>query len=196
MIHIGLTGGIASGKSSIAKQFEQLGVPVIDADKAARTAVELGTPGLAELIALFGDTILQSDGTLDRKALRQQIFDNPSQRQQVEQVLHPRIAEIMLQQAAQCNTPYLIFMIPLLTQKAGRYPIDRILVVDLPESLQIERVMQRDQITRQAAEKILQAQLSREERLKIADDLILNIDATTIPEQVARLHQQYLQLTP
>ncbi len=194
MIHIGLTGGIASGKSTVANRFAEHGVPIIDADEASRLAVAPNSPGLSALVAQFGSDILATDGTLNRKKLRREIFNHPQLRLQVEQILHPIIAEIMLQQAAATDAPYLIFMIPLLTQKKGRYPIDRILVVDLPESLQIERVMQRDQITRQEAEAILDAQLGRQERLKIADDTILNINANSIPEQVEQLHQLYLQL--
>ncbi len=194
MIRIGLTGGIASGKSRVATHFEALGVPVIDADEAARTAVEPGSTGLEEIISRFGPQALADDGTLNRKALRQQIFEHPEQRLLLEQILHPRIAEIMLQQAATISTPYLIFMIPLLTGKEGRYPIDRILVVDLPESLQIERVMQRDQISREEAQAILNAQMGREERLQIADDVILNQDPQQTQAAVEQLHQQYLQL--
>lgn len=194
MIHIGLTGGIASGKSTIAKLFTERGVPVIDADEASRLAVAPGSPGLNALVAQLGCEILTANGTLDRKRLRQQIFNHPQQRLQVEQILHPIIAEMMLQQAAATEAPYLIFMIPLLTQKEGRYPIDRILVVDLPEPLQIERVMQRDRISREEAETTLAAQLSREARLQIADDTILNIDANTVGKQVEQLHQQYLQI--
>ena len=194
MIHIGLTGGIASGKSRVAALFEQLNVPVIDADLAARSAVEPGSLGLSKIIQQFGTAILNEDGTLNRKQLRQQIFEAPEKRLQLEQILHPLIAEIMLKQAAQIKAPYLIFMIPLLTQKQGRYPIDQILVVDLPEPLQIERLMQRDQITQAEAEAILDAQLSREARLQLADDLILNIDAKQLPAAVKKLHQEYLQL--
>jgi dephospho-CoA kinase len=195
MFHVGLTGGIGCGKSTIAAHFTRLGVAVIDADEVAREVVKPGTPGLSGLRAQFGDAILQLDGRLNRAALRQQIFDNPQQRQQVEELLHPLIADLMLQQAAACDTPYLIFMIPLLTGKEGRYPIDRILVVDLPEPLQLERVMQRDQITREAATAILQAQLSRQQRLEIADETILNIDTEGVAQQVEQLHQLYLQLS-
>lgn len=194
MIHIALTGGIASGKSTVAEAFQTHGVPVIDADEAARTAVLPGSTGLAALIALTGPEILHPDGTLNRGELRQRIFTDPTLRQSVEEVLHPQITEIMLQQAATQQTPYLIFMIPLLTQREGRYPIDRILVVDIPEALQIERVMKRDQIDQQQAEAILQAQPGRQQRLSLADDIITNLDRETLPAQVDALHQQYLQL--
>lgn len=194
MIHIGLTGGIASGKSFVGRLFEAEGVTVLDADEAARCAVEPGSPGLEAVVAQFGTTVLHSDGTLNRKALRQQIFDSPQKRLQLEQILHPRIAEIMLQWAAQVDAPYLIFMIPLLNSRAGRYPIDRILVIDVPESVQIERLMERDQITEAEAEATLAAQISREARLQLADDLILNLNKETLPAAVRQLHQQYLQL--
>ncbi len=196
MLHIGLTGGIASGKSSAAKLFQAHGVTVLDADQAARSAVLPGSEGLGELVALFGTTILNQQGELDRKRLRQRIFANPTDREAVEQILHPRIAEIMLQQAAQVSAPYLIFMIPLLTdRRGGIYSIDRVLVIDLPESLQISRVMKRDQITRQQAEAIIQTQMERPQRLRMADDILLNLDPAELPQAVDRLHQQYLLLT-
>ncbi len=194
MIRVALTGGIASGKSSVAELFAAHGVPILDADLAARTVVAPGSPGLQGVVERFGSELLQQDGTLDRKRLRAIIFADPVERQALEQLLHPLIAENLLQQARAITAPYLIFMIPLLTQRQGPYPIDRVLVVDLPRSLQIERVMARDQINRQQAEAILAAQPDRDHRLALADDTIINIDRTTLPGQVERLHQQYLQL--
>ncbi len=194
MIHVVLTGGIASGKSTVATIFESLGAPIIDADIAARQVVAPGSDGLRQVINHFGDEILDEKGTLNRKALRERIFAKPRQRLALEQILHPLIAQSMIEQAANLSTPYLIFVIPLLTSRKSNYPIDRILVVDAPEQLQIERVMLRDQITEEQARNILEAQPTRKERLRLADDIILNLERASLQGTVEQLHQQYLQL--
>lgn len=191
---VGLTGGIGSGKSAAAALFAQRGVHVVDADDAARWVVEPGTPGLAGLVQLFGTDILQADGQLDRAALRALIFAEPAKRKQVEQLLHPLIRQALDDNLASAQTPYAILVSPLLIE-AGQYQrVQRVLVVDVPEALQLQRVLQRDGVDETQVRAILAAQLSREQRLQHADDIIRN-DGTLeqLEQQVDLLHQQYLQ---
>lgn len=191
---VGLTGGIGSGKSAAAALFAQRGVHVVDADDAARWVVEPGTPGLAGLVQLFGTDILQADGQLDRAALRALIFAEPAKRKQVEQLLHPLIRQALDDNLASAQTPYAILVSPLLIE-AGQYQrVQRVLVVDVPEALQLQRVLQRDGVDETQVRAILAAQLSREQRLQHADDIIRN-DGTLeqLEQQVEVLHQQYLQ---
>ncbi|HIJ21956.1 MAG: dephospho-CoA kinase [Gammaproteobacteria bacterium] len=195
MIHIGLTGGIACGKSSAAEYFTTLGIPVLDADQAARTAVETGSIGLHKIYKRFGAKVLHEDKTLNRAVLRKIIFTDPAQRHFVEQTLHPIIASILNEQAKQLDASYLIYMIPLLLEKNGRYPIDRILLIDLPQPLQLERLMERDHLSPEEAEAIIAAQPSRESRIALADDTILNLAPSDLQQGIAQLHQQYLQLS-
>ena len=191
---IGLTGGIGSGKSTVALLFEQHGIPVIDADLVARQVVEPHSEGLSTLTEALDNRILKADGTLNRAALRERIFSNPGDRATVEAILHPRIHAAIEQKITKIDAPYLILMIPLLIESRSSYPVNRILVVDLPTSQQLERVMRRDGITQDAAQAILDAQADREERLRAADDIITNIDQHTLTDQVERLHQTYLAL--
>jgi len=191
---IGLTGGIGSGKSTIANLFAKLGAPVLDADMAARSVVEPGSSGLKELTETLGEDIVKTDGELDRTKLRQQIFSSPEQRKVVEQILHPRILNLLTEEAAKIDAPYIILVVPLLIESQSKYPVDRILVIDIPEREQIKRVVARDNITPPEAEKIVATQATREERLHHADDVIVNIDNTLAQKQVAQLHKSYLQL--
>ncbi len=191
---IGLTGGIGSGKSTVANLFKKLGASILDADVAARRVVEPGSSGLRDLTEALGEDIVKDDGELDRTRLRQQIFSNPAQREVVEEILHPRIFDMLQKEIAETTAPYIILVVPLLLESDREYPVGRILVVDLPESEQIRRVMARDHMTQPEVEKIIAAQASREERLNRADDVISNIDAASVPEQVERLHESYLQL--
>ena len=173
----GLTGGIASGKSAVADRFIALGVAVADADVAARAVVEPGEPALAEVVAAFGDELLQSDGRLDRGALRARVFADADARRQLEAILHPRIRTVLRQACADAAGPYAVVAIPLLVEGGARtsYPwLDRILVVDVPEELQRARLMQRDGIDATLAERMLGAQAGRRQRLAIADDVIVN----------------------
>ena len=177
MFAIGLTGGIASGKSAVADRFKSKGIAVIDADLAAREVVEPGQPALAEIVALFGPDVLLPDGGLDRASLRRHVFANDDARRALEAILHPRIRIAMRQDAERAGGPYVIVAIPLLTEGGGRaaYPwLDRILVVDVPRDLQRARVMQRDDIDATLADRMIAAQASREARLAIADDVIVN----------------------
>jgi dephospho-CoA kinase len=193
---IGLTGGIASGKSTVAQRFQELGVPVIDADESARSVVAPGTSGLADIIGRFGRTILTANGELDRRALRRMIFADPARRRELEAILHPLIRADMQSRAADCVGAYLILAIPLLIEGGDRQRVDRILVVDIDENIQRDRLLARDGGTAQEADAILAAQASRASRLKAADDVLPNGGTVRdLRRSVDQLHQRYLSLT-
>lgn len=199
MLLIGLTGGIASGKTLVSDAFAELGAPVIDADLLAREVVEPGSKGLTQLAEHFGNTILSDDQTLNRPALRTIIFADPAQRKTVDAILHPLIRDLSEQRikaAATQNNAYAVYAIPLLLETNQVERFDRIAVVDVPKEIQIERLMARDETTREKAASILAAQANREERLAIADDIIDNtgskIDTLA---QVNRLHEHYIKLS-
>ena len=192
---VGLTGGIASGKSTIARFFEELGVTVIDTDIVAREVVEPGKPALDEVREEFGDAVIKPDGTLDRKAMRRIVFAEDARRQQLEAILHPRIRAESLAQAAAAEGPYVIVVVPLLYESPMKSEMDRILVVDCDEETQIERLMSRDDETRETACRILATQASRAERLSIADDIVSNdADIGSAHSQVQHLHRRYREL--
>ena len=196
-MRIGLTGGIASGKSTVEQRLSELGVPVINADDSARVVVAPGQPGLAAVIERFGGGLLTQDGVLDRAALRNLIFQSPEKRRDLEAILHPLIREHMKQQTLTAIGPYLVLSIPLLVEGGGaaRDGVDRILVVDADESQQVQRLMSRDSVSAEQARSILAAQASRADRLKAADDVLLN--SGSVPElrqAVDRLHQRYLEM--
>ncbi|MES9903356.1 MAG: dephospho-CoA kinase, partial [Sedimenticola sp.] len=174
MFVIGVTGGIGSGKSLVTDRFTALGVPVIDADLVSREVVEPGEPALEEIARLFGADTLQTDGSLNRRRLREIVFRDDTARKKLEQLLHPIIRERMQQQLSKLTAPYAIFSIPLLIETGRNSRVDRVLVVDCPTSLQIERITERDSITPAQAEAILAAQCSRDQRLAGADDIIDN----------------------
>ena len=191
---VGLTGGIGSGKSAAARHFSAQGIHVVDADDAARWVVEPGEPGLHGLVDRFGGRILQPDGQLDRAALRQKIFSDTKQRLWVEQLLHPLIRKALADNLAAATSEYAILVSPLLIERGQYQQMQRVLVVDVPEALQVQRVLQRDGVTEQQVQAIVQAQLSREERLRHADDVIVNDGSLQLLEQqVMQLHQQYLR---
>ena len=192
---IGLTGGIASGKSTVSKLFADLGVPVIDADEASRTVVEPGSAGLAAIVQRFGPDVLDADGRLNRRALRSLIFDDPQARRDLEGILHPLIRDEMERSASSAGGPYQIFAIPLLIESGPGRRVDRTLVVDVDESSQIRRVMARDQIGETEARAILAAQASRAARLAAADDVIENAGTVAdLRHSVEKLHGRYQQL--
>jgi dephospho-CoA kinase len=194
-LRIGLTGGIASGKSTVTQRFTELGVPVIDADMASRRVVEPGTPGLAQVVERFGARVL-TDGQLDRRALRDLIFKDSALRQALDAILHPLIRAEMEREAARAQGPYVIMAIPLLVE-GGRSAkrVDRVLVVDADETLQMQRLQARDGSSEQQARDILAAQASRTARLEQADDVLLNAGTVAeLRQAVDRLHEQYLQL--
>lgn len=190
---IGLTGGIASGKSTVSELFAQHGVEVIDADQLAREVVAPGTPGLAAVVEAFGPGVLSESGVLDRQALRKLVFDDQKRREQLEHILHPRIRELMAQRAEAARSPYCILAIPLLVENDLMDQVDRVLVVDVDVSTQRERLKWRDGSTDKEIEGILSAQTGRAERLTHADDVIDNSGTLDdLSAQVARLHHYYL----
>ena len=196
MFKVGLTGGIASGKTRVAEFFAARGVPVIDSDQIAREIVAPGAPALAAIRERFGEGVMAADGNLDRRALRAIVFVDPAARRDLEAITHPAIRARMAELNAQARGPYVINAIPLLTEGGGRRDLDRVLVVDCPEDLQIARVMARDQVDEAGARAVLAAQASRAARLAIADDVIVNDgDLAALEARVASLHERYLGLS-
>jgi len=195
-LRIGLTGGIASGKSTVAALFAALGVPIIDTDLIAREVVAPGTPLLAKLIERFGPRMLNGDGSLDRRALRAEVFADDAARRDLEALLHPAIRDRVEARshdlALRGPGAYQIIAIPLLVESGGRIPVDRVLLVDCPEALQIRRVMARDHSSESAARAVLGAQATRAERLAAADDVIENAgELPVLRDRVLALHRQY-----
>ena len=195
-LRIGLTGGIASGKSAVTERFRELGVPVIDADVASRSVVEPGKPGLAQVVQRFGAGVLDANGQLDRRALRNLIFKDSSLRQALDSILHPLIRAEMEREAAQAQGPYVVMAIPLLVEGGSSAKrVDRVLVVDADETLQIQRLQARDGSSEDQARAILASQASRAARLRMADDVLSNSGTVAdLRQSVDRLHEQYLQL--
>jgi dephospho-CoA kinase len=194
-LRIGLTGGIASGKSTVAQRFLDLGVPVIDADETARAVVAPGTPGLDQVIQRFGGGMIAANGELDRRALRDLIFSDPGARRDLEAVLHPFIRADMEGRAQSAVGPYIVMAIPLLVEGGSPDRVDRILVVDADEAVQLQRVMARDGCSLEQARAILASQASRAARLAVADDVLLNAGTVTdLRQAVDRLHERYLKL--
>lgn len=192
---LGLTGGIGSGKSAAAQCFIDLGVHLVDADHAARWVVEPGRPALAQIAEHFGAGVLQADGTLNRSALRELIFKDPQQRVWLESLLHPLIREEIRQYLARAESVYAILVSPLLLETSQHQMVQRVLVIDVPESVQIERTVLRDKTNAEQVRAILKAQASRDERLSRADDVIVNDrDPAWLKSEVERLHQYYLTL--
>jgi len=192
---VGLTGGIASGKSTAAKFFGALGVPILDSDQVARDVVEPGQPPLERLVERFGPKILTADGHLDRPALRDIVFSDPKARTDLEALTHPAIGAAMEARSAAAGGPYQILVIPLLVEKNLAAHVDRVLVVDCDEELQMRRLRDRDGSTPEQVQAILKAQAPRAARLKAADDVIRNdTDMSAVRDQVAALHARYLEL--
>lgn len=192
---LGLTGGIGSGKSAAAAHFARLGIHMVDADHAARWVVEPGRPALASIVEHFGEAVLQADGSLNRGALRERIFQAPDERRWLEQLLHPLIGQEIASHLAQAESAYAILVSPLLVETGQRHMARRILVVDTPEHLQLQRTMHRDKVPEEQVRAILKAQAQRDERLKHADDVLLNdSDLGHLQREVERLHDFYLKL--
>lgn len=193
---IGLTGGIASGKTTVANLFhDHFSIGLVDADVVAREVVETGSKGLEALTEHFGETILQTDGNLDRAALRARIFTNEQEKQWVNNLLHPMIRERMQQQLASSTSPYTLLVVPLLIENQLQSMADRVLVVDVSEQTQIYRTMTRDGVPESQVRSILKAQADRKTRLMYADDVIdNNTDNAQLLSQVTELHQKYLAL--
>jgi dephospho-CoA kinase len=192
---VALTGGIASGKSVAEQRFRALGAHVYDADHAARVVVKPGSGGLAAIVSAFGEDVLNPQGQLDRPAMRRRIFADPTARRTLEAIVHPRIRQWMLEHAQADEGPYVMLAIPLLTENIGHYRwVDRILVVDIPEATQIQRLMARDGIDEALAARILASQATRASRLALANDVIDNDGPeAALDAKVAALHQQYLE---
>ena len=191
-LKIGLTGGIASGKSMVSDYFSELGTPIIDADKIAHNLVKPNQPLLKTIIAIFGDEIILKNGNLNRDKLRQIIFADPNQRQQLEAILHPAIKQVMQNQANQLNNCYCILSIPLLLETKQMDMVDRVLVVDCPIKLQRKRLQRRDNLSAIEVEQMLKAQADRNSRLAIANEVIYNdSNLYDLQRQVVTLHKQY-----
>jgi dephospho-CoA kinase len=196
IFRVGLTGGIASGKSTVAKFFAALGAPIIDTDQVAREVVEPGQPPLERLVERFGRAILTHDGHLDRPKLREIVFSDPRARADLEALTHPAIGTAVEAWSAAAGGPYQILIIPLLVEKNLTSQVDRVLVVDCNEELQIRRLQARDGSTVEQARAILNAQTSRTARLKSAHDVIQNEgDLSVVRDQVSALHTRYLELS-
>lgn len=196
MLKIGLTGGIASGKSRVEREFSALGVQVADADAMSRELAVKGGEGLKALVEALGPGILDPDGSLDRRRLRERLFADTALRRQVEGLLHPLILGRLKARLDGFRAPYALAVIPLLTESpASRALVDRVLVVDCSEELQLRRLMSRDGETESQARAILAAQADRATRLKAADDILLNEgDEATLRHHVSHLHKFYLEL--
>ncbi len=193
---VALTGGIASGKSTVADLFAALGVPVIDTDVIAREVVEPGQPALAQVVETFGPEVLGTDGRLDRRRLRERIFADPEAKRRLESILHPAIRAEMERQSRAADGAYQVLVIPLLTEGKRRDHVDRVLLVDAPEELQIQRLIGRDGVSHEQAQASLNAQATRADRLAIADDVVRNTGRLDdLREVVTGLHAQYLRLT-
>lgn len=196
---VGVTGGIASGKSTVARAFAALGVPWVDADDVAREVVEPGEPALAEIAGRYGERVLQADGSLNRRALREIVFADEGERRWLESVTHPRIRQRIvahLERLQAEGAPYVLLVSPLLFESGQSELADRCLVIDVPESLQIARTAARDDVDDAQARAIVAAQMPRRERLARADDVIDNTGSEAdLAAQVAELDRRYRQLT-
>ncbi|MBA1146501.1 dephospho-CoA kinase [Ectothiorhodospiraceae bacterium WFHF3C12] len=192
---IGLTGGIASGKSAVADRLAELGASIVDTDRIARDVVEPGTDGLKAVVARFGRGILDQQGRLDRRRLRERVFADPQARSDLNAILHPRIGAESMQRVARAEGPYVVLVVPLLVEGSMADVVDRVLVIDVPVETQLRRVMARDNIDRDQAQSIMAAQASRETRLQRADDVIVNDGSLAdLHEQVDTLHRRYLEM--
>lgn len=194
MYVVAITGGIGSGKTTVANQFAALGIEVVDADLIAREVVAPGTPALAAITSHFGPEILTEQGLLDRRVLRERIFSDPAAKSWLNALLHPIIRSEMLRQCAAVSSPYCLLVVPLLVENRLTELADRVLVIDVDEATQIERTCRRDGVSREQAQAILASQASRSERLAMADDVLDNQSGTTetIRERILALHETYL----
>lgn len=196
MFTVALTGGAASGKSEAARAFAALGVPVIDTDELAHEVLAPGSEGLARMVENFGRDYLDADGALDRARLRRRVFADPEARKALEAIVHPRVRTLLDERIATVHAPYAIVIVPLLIETGMANAMDRVLVVDCPEALQIARLEARDGETEAGARAIVAAQANRDARLDAADDIIENdADLDRLKTQVRKLHETYLRLS-
>jgi len=192
---VGLTGGIGSGKSEVTRRFAQLGIEVADADEIAREVVRPGEPALKEIREHFGEQVINEQGELDRTGVRDIIFSNPQEKIWLENCLHPRINQRIREKLAKASSPYAILASPLLLETSQHQLVDRILVVDTTEELQLERASKRDQKNRAQIQAIMATQIDRAQRLARAQDIIYNNgELGELDDQVARFHQTYLSM--
>ncbi len=193
---VGLTGGIASGKSTVAALFqEHFNIGIVDADVIAREVVKPGSTGLAKIAEHFGEQILEPSGLLDRTALRERIFSNQDDKKWLDELLHPMIRNRMKSELNQITTPYALLVVPLMVENNLQSMTDRVLVVDVSEQVQISRTVKRDKVSPEQAKAILNSQASRKQRLECADDVILNDGNTALLPQVTKLHNTYMSLS-
>ncbi|MGI5308336.1 dephospho-CoA kinase [Rheinheimera sp. WS51] len=192
---VGLTGGIGCGKTTVTNLFSDLGVQFVDADIVAREVVQPGTRCLAAIVEHFGSTILNPDASLNRAALRQRVFSDSAAKAWLNQLLHPAIREQLLAQLAAANSDYVLLVAPLLLENNLQQYCQRVLVIDLPESLQLSRTLARDKVSEQQVAAIMASQLPRQQRLAKADDVIVNdTSPADLAPKVLALHKQYLKL--
>lgn len=195
MLVVALTGGIGSGKSTVAEHFAARGVGVVDADLVSHALTAPGSPLLDDIARLFGRELIDASGALDRAALRERVFRDPAERARLEALLHPRIETAMREALTQLNTPYAMLVVPLLFESGMEHLAERVLVVDLPESEQIARVAQRSGLSRDQIERIMAAQVGRAERCARAQDLIDNSGPPeALAPRIEQLHHRYLEL--
>ena len=195
MLKIGLTGGIGCGKTTVCRLFAELGVPVVDADLIARLLVEPGEPALQAIVQAFGADILQADGSLDRPKLREAIFADPAQKRRIDAIMHPRVYARIAAEVAALQADYCLIAVPLLLESKNPYTVDRVLVVDCPPQVQLERVVTRDKLSAEQAQAIVASQMPRPQRLARADDVIDNsAGPELLAEQVKSLHNSYIFL--
>ncbi|MGR8997554.1 MAG: dephospho-CoA kinase [Gammaproteobacteria bacterium] len=196
MLKVGLTGGIGCGKSTVARIFSQLNIPVIDADEIAHRLVDAGQPALAQIQQEFGADVIGPDGSLNRKKLKELIFSDLKQKQKLESIIHPLVYQAIQAELKLLTAPYCIICIPLLFETNMSHFVDRILVVDCAVEIQIERVRSRDNLTVERIQSIIDSQASRTFRIEKADDLIDNSDTDDkLAEHVKKLHNLYLSLS-
>ena len=193
MFVVGITGGIGSGKSAVTDHLETLGITVVDADKVARVVVEPGTSGLAAITEHFGTDVLLANGGLDRAALRKIVFDNHNERKVLEEITHPRIRDEIIRQLSEASSPYVVLSSPLLLESGQNTLADYVVVVDVPEEVQLKRTMARDDNSEALVKQILAAQLDRQTRLSRADASIMNdTSLEELYERVEALHEDLL----
>ncbi len=196
ILNVALTGGIGSGKSTVASEFQTFGIPIIDADVIARTITAPGKPCLTAIVNVFGNDLLSNEGVLDRRKLGHIIFNDVIAKKKLESILHPVIYQEIEHQISKVNYPYCLIVVPLLIETNATDKFDRILLVDIPEQVQLKRVVNRDKISPDTMANIIKSQAGRESRLKYADDIIDNTVAIAdLKLSVRLLHEKYLTLT-
>lgn len=195
MLIIGLTGGIGSGKTAASDYLAAKGITVVDADVVARLVVEPGQPALQAIEQHFGSQVIQADGALDRRALREIVFAEPSARKELEAITHPAIGAEILRQLQASHSPYTLLVSPLLLESSQHKMTQRILLIDVPETLQLARTSSRDQVDEAQVKAIMAAQMSRQDKRSRADDIVVNdSDLASLHRQLDDLHQQYLKM--